>query len=78
MPIYWGAPDIGSDFNEKSFININNYKSDQEAIDDILNIQEDSKIYNDILNQPCFKNNAIPSNVSPNNVEKFINKVLNS
>lgn len=78
VPIYWGAPDIGSDFNEKSFININNYKSDQEAIDDILNIQEDSKIYNDILNQPCFKNNAIPSNVSPNNVEKFINKVLNS
>ena len=76
IPIYWGAEDIGKDFNTESFININNYKSDEDAIEDIIDIYSDKDRYMD--NQPWFVNNSIPSQFQPNKILNFIESVLNN
>ena len=78
IPIYWGAEDIGKDFNTESFININNYKSDEDAIEDIIDIYSDKDRYMDKLNQPWFVNNSIPSQFQPNKILNFIESVLNN
>jgi len=77
IPVYWGAPDVVNDFNEKSFINAHAFESDDELIDYILQVDNDQSLYEEILSEPWFKNNQIPEFVKPDNVLKFFkDKIL--
>jgi hypothetical protein len=77
IPIYWGAPDVINDFNEKSFINCHRFKNDEELIDYILEIDNNQNLYDEILNESWFVNNQIPEFAKPTNVLNFIkNKIL--
>jgi hypothetical protein len=78
IPIYWGAEDVTSDFNENAFINSHRYASDEELIDYILKVDSDYDLYYSILEQPWFNDNIVPDNVQPSNVLKFIQEnILN-
>lgn len=76
IPIYWGAPDVGDDFNDKSFINYHNFDNDEEFIDYILKVDNDDELYYNMLNEPWFNNNEIPEFVKPKNVLSFITDVV--
>lgn len=61
VPIYWGDPYqiSGNDFqrsfiNPKSFINIDSFNSLDEAIEHILQVHQDSKLYMQYLQEPAF------------------------
>lgn len=69
IPIYWGNPMVNKDFNEKSFININNFSSFQDAIEYIKYIDQDDKEYKSIIDQNYFVNNELPEAFK---IEKFI------
>jgi hypothetical protein len=45
VPIYWGAPDVDLEFNPKSFIDISNFKSMDEAISYIKEVDQDDDLY---------------------------------
>lgn len=49
VPIYWGNPSIERDFNPNSFINIENYKSVDDAIEYIIELDKNEKEYNKLL-----------------------------
>lgn len=51
VPIYWGNPDIASEFNEKAFINVHNFKTLEELTKYIKSIDEDDNKYIDMLNE---------------------------
>jgi hypothetical protein len=68
IPIYWGSKSVGDDFNTNSFINCHNFSSDEEVIEKIKEIDMDTEKYKDILREPWFNNNEIPSFVQPENV----------
>lgn len=53
VPIYWGDPDVGRHFNEKAFINIMSYPSLEEAINEIMRADEDTKVYQAYLSEPA-------------------------
>lgn len=53
VPIYWGDPDVGRYFNEKAFINIMSYPSLEEAINEIMRADEDTKVYQAYLSEPA-------------------------
>jgi hypothetical protein len=59
MPIYWGSPTVGRDFNTKAFINVFNFICLQEVVKYIahLNSPAGKKQYLDIIEQPAFNNN---------------------
>lgn len=57
IPIYWGNPKIIENINPKSFINLHDYKSYKEAIDRIIEIDNNIEIYLDILNEPIYRKN---------------------
>ena len=61
LPIYWGNPDVGRDFNPKSFINISDFPTFEAAIDYILKVDSDDQLYLSYLKEPWFKDNRIPS-----------------
>lgn len=52
IPIYWGNPVVGKEFNEKAFINCHSYNNLDEVIDRIKEIDENDEIFNEILSEP--------------------------
>lgn len=58
IPIYFGASDISSHFNPKSFIDIGSFSTRQQAIDYIRRVDQDDALYCSILNEPWFTNNT--------------------
>lgn len=61
VPIYWGSSTIDLDFNEKSFINANNFKTIKELIDYIIWLDNNIEEYNKIRFEPKFKHKIIPT-----------------
>lgn len=49
VPIYWGSETIGVDFNEKSFINVGLYKTIDEAINRIKEVDQNDRLYLDMI-----------------------------
>ena len=45
MPIYWGNPDIHLDFNKQSFVYVNDYATIEEAIEEIIRLDNDDEAY---------------------------------
>ena len=45
IPIYWGAPNVDLLFNPKCFVNVNNFNSYEEAIEEIIKIEENEAYY---------------------------------
>jgi len=52
IPIYWGNPLIGLDFNPKAFINCHDFKSFDEVIEHVKEIDQNEALYRDYLSQP--------------------------
>lgn len=59
IPIYWGAPDVARDFNPRSFINVHDYKSIDEVIERVKEIDNDKDMYLKICKEPIFDDNSL-------------------
>lgn len=56
IPIYWGDPEIVSEFNPKAFINVNAYDGDFEAvIERIIELDTDKNLYLSMLKEKPFR-----------------------
>lgn len=45
LPIYWGNPLVGQDFNIKSFINVHDFNSLEDAVDYVIKVDNDENLY---------------------------------
>lgn len=54
VPVYWGNPDISSEFNEKAFINCNKFSSIENVIDEIKRVDNDAELYISMAKEPIF------------------------
>ena len=53
IPIYWGNPAVDKDFNTKAFINCHDYKSFDEVIDRVIEIDNNDELYLQYLKEPA-------------------------
>ncbi len=60
IPIYWGNPEVGREFNGRRFINCHEFNSLDAVIKRIQEIDEDDALYLRILSEPFFPNDQIP------------------
>ena len=67
LPIYYGDPDVIKDFNEKAFINCNNYSSLEEAIEYIKEIDQNDERYLQMMNE-----NPLNQEYNENELREFI------
>jgi len=72
IPIYWGAENVSSDFNDKTFINVHDFDSMEEVLELIKEIDGNNELYDKFLSEPIFKNNEIPTCALPENVLCYI------
>jgi len=59
VPIYWGNPDIHKDFNTKSFVNWNDYGSNEKAVERIIEIDNDDDLYMDYIKENYCSNDYL-------------------
>lgn len=52
VPIYWGNPLVGTDFNKEAFIDLGDYSSTESAVKAIAAIDNDSQAYLKMLRAP--------------------------
>jgi alpha(1,3/1,4) fucosyltransferase len=72
VPLYWGDPLVGSIFNTNSFINCNNFSSHREAVEYIKEVDNNDKLYLQMLSSPCFNDNRVPDNCRKENIDRFL------
>jgi hypothetical protein len=76
IPIYWGNPEIGKEFNTKSFINVYDFDSIDSVINYIEYLDNNDKKYLELLNQPWFTGYNIPENNKIENIKSFLYKIF--
>ena len=76
IPIYWGDPEISKDFNTESFINVNDFKTYEEAIDFIIDLDRNEDRYLAMASKPWFVNSKVPEMYSEESVLSFFEFII--
>lgn len=76
IPIYWGNPVVGKDFNTKRFINIKDASQFDTAIDKIIELDNDQEKYLAMRNEPWFVNHKIPGEFSDESIRDFFDFII--
>ena len=76
IPIYWGNPQVGIDFNTKSFVNVNDFPSYEAAINHIIELDKNDEQYLAMAMQPWFNNNEVPAAMQGESLLQFFEYIL--
>jgi len=71
IPLFFGNPRIGEDFNSKSFLNLRDFRNEEEFIERIIEVDNDDSLYRSVLEEPWYKENKIPDHA---NEEKILSQ----
>ena len=56
IPIYFGNPKVGLEYNKKAFIHVNDYKSLEDVVKKVIELDNDDDAYMAMLNEPPLLN----------------------
>ena len=76
IPIYFGDPFVSRDFNTKSFINVHDFQNMDDVIKRIIQIDNDDKLYERILNEPWLKDNKKNKYMDKKKLKKRIKEIF--
>lgn len=76
IPIYWGNPEVGKDFNLKSFINIEDTASFDKVIERIIELDQNDDKYMEMAMEPWFHNNEVPAEVNKQSMVDFFKFIV--
>lgn len=74
IPLYYADINTSLDFNTNCFLNLNDYKTIEEYVERIFEIENSPNLQNEIKNQPLFKVSEYPSVL----LEEITNKIKNT
>ena len=78
VPIYFGAPDVAKQFNPASFVNVAAYKSLEEAVEEIIAIDQDEKRYAAMLEAPVFSDGVEPEFLQEKVIKEFLYSIFDA
>lgn len=76
IPIYWGSPTVGLDFNPKAFLNRYDYASDQEFLQRIMKVWTDKDTYNEMYLQPMFREDEFKRNFNQDSFLDWFQQIV--
>tara|TARA_R110000803_G_scaffold110511_1_gene178911 strand:+ start:1501 stop:2427 length:927 start_codon:yes stop_codon:yes gene_type:complete len=76
VPIYYSDEKVSNDFNEKCFINMNDYQSLNDLFEYVKKVDKDKELYNSYAKEPLFKEGIIKDEFLPNSVLKFFSNTI--
>ena len=57
IPIYWGNSKIAEEFNKNTFLNLNDFESEEALIDKIIEIDQNDDLYKSFFKEKIAVNN---------------------
>jgi alpha(1,3/1,4) fucosyltransferase len=76
VPIYWGNPEVTRDFNPASFINCHDFNNFEEVVERVKEVDQNDKLYDEILQEPAFRENAIPPQLQKEKLVAFLKNIF--
>jgi len=76
IPIYWGNTLIDKEFNNKSFINYHDFKSEDEMIEYIIFLDNNDEEYMKVMREPWLIDNKVLEGLKEENIKKFLYKIF--
>ena len=76
IPIYWGNPEVTKDFNPRSLINCHEFKTFEEVVERVKEIDRKDELALKYLNEPPFPGNEIPENLKQETLERFLRSIF--
>ena len=74
IPIYWGNKFIHQEFNPKSFINVHDFSSLEQAAEEVIKIDQDKVLYKQMLSQCWFLQNELNQYFNADRLTDFFEK----
>jgi len=76
LPIYWGNTRVGEEFNTASFLNYDDFPSEEALIEEIIALDRDDAKYLERLRQPSFIGNKPNEPYSAERILNFFERVF--
>lgn len=73
IPIYYGNPDVGKEFNEDAFINCHKYRSMDEIVARVKELDEDDEKFMEVMKTPILNEQCYAANYEKNLLDFFSN-----
>jgi len=65
IPIFWGDPLVGCDFDTRSFLSAHDSPSLDDLVDRVMAVEESPALQRELLAHPWYRGNAIPRGAAP-------------
>ena len=76
VPIYWGNPRAGEDFNPKAFLNYHDFASPKRLIERVIELDGDDDAYRAMLREPIFADNRLPQCAQYDYIARHLDHVV--
>ncbi|MCR5709025.1 MAG: hypothetical protein K6G79_00935 [Bacteroidales bacterium] len=76
IPIYWGNPFIGREFNTQSFVNCHDYRSWGEVIDAVARIDQDDELYLKMMRTTALTGPERDIDRMEENLQAFLSRIF--
>lgn len=76
VPIYWGNPLVGMEFNTKRFINVHDYASLDSVVERVRELDNDPQQFLEVLSEPYFVNGTPPMLNDDTVLEDFLVSIV--
>lgn len=76
IPIYWGNKKVDKDFNPKRFINYNSFASENELIENLLEIEQNEELALAMLMQPTYSLDRITHEEEKQQVLQILTDII--
>ena len=76
IPIFFGNNRISNVFNLERFVDLHQYNSFEEAVEEIKRIDQSEKLTREMLTAPIFHNNQLPDFYSSERLLAFFDSIL--
>lgn len=78
IPIYWGNPNVEKEFNEKAFINCHRFRTLEEAVEFVKELDQNDEKYLEMAKEPIFGNGGESGKkeLLQKRVEDFLRNIL--
>ena len=65
IPIYWGDPLVGRDFDTRSFLSAHDSSSLDDLVDRVVAVEESPSLRRELLAHPWYRGNVVPQGACP-------------
>lgn len=75
IPIYWGDPDAGKEFNAKRFINCHDYRSFDDVVKKVKELNENDDLYLKMMNEKILVEHYDPEKIKKG-LDNFLKQIV--